>query len=195
VEADIRRVVAAALAQTGRIDVLVNNAGMLRFGSLEESDPAIWEAVLRVNAFAPWRFMVAVLPAMRVAGGGAIVNISSIGGLKAFAGVGLYCTSKAALQMLSQVMALEVAADNIRVNLVCPSMVEGTEIADPMFGAEGSAEYWERIRPLHPLGRNGKPEDVADAVLFLASAQSAWMTGAILNLDGGRHLATGRPVI
>jgi meso-butanediol dehydrogenase/(S,S)-butanediol dehydrogenase/diacetyl reductase len=181
------------MEKTGRIDILVNNAGVMRFGKLDETDHSSWDMQMLTNAYAPWRLMVAVLPELRKVGGGSIINISSIAGLKAFPGVGLYCTSKAALQMLSQVMAMEAASDNIRVNLICPAVVEDTELPFPIFGEEKASEFYDNMRPLHPLGRNGTPEDVADAALFLASDQSSWITGTILNLDGGRHLATNRP--
>nr|HID60029.1 SDR family oxidoreductase [Desulfobacterales bacterium] len=121
-----------------------------------------------------------------------IINISSIAGLKAFPSVGLYCTSKPALQMLSQVMAMEVASDNIRVNLICPPVVEDTELSVPIFGEENVSEFYDNMRPLHPLDRNGKPKDVTEAAFFLASEESSWITGITLNVDGGRHLATNR---
>jgi len=98
VEGDIRRVVEETLTNFGGIGVLVNVAGLLHFGRLDQSHPSVWDRIMRVNAYAPWRIMVAVLPAMRTAGGGSIINISSINGIKAFPGAGLYCTSKAALR-------------------------------------------------------------------------------------------------
>lgn len=190
---DVQRVVREAAQRFGAIHVLVNNAARLHFGRLEDAEPAAWDRMLRTNTLAPWRFMVAVLPAMRRAGGGAIVNVSSINGIKAFPGAGLYCTSKAALQMLSQVMAMEVAADHIRVNLILPGTVEDTDFCTPMVGRENLVRFYETLRPLHPLGRSATPADVADAALFLASDLSRHVTGVLLNVDGGRHLATNRP--
>ena len=102
--------------------------------------------------------------------------------------------SKAALQMVSQVMAMEAAKDNIRVNLIAPAVVEGTEIADPVYGSENVVhDFYDRLRPLHPLGRNGRPQDIAEAALFFASESSSWISGVVLSVDGGRHLATNRP--
>jgi len=95
--------------------------------------------------------------------------------------------------MLTQVMALELAGEGIRVNAVCPGMVEDTGLGDEVFSPEQVSASYDRFRPLHPLGRNGTPRDVADAVLYLCSASSSWVTGAILPLDGGRHLTTNRP--
>lgn len=193
VEEDIQRTVAETVAKFGGVHVLVNNAGLLHFGKLDESPPSVWDRIMRTNAYAAWRFMVAVLPEMRRAGGGAIINISSINGIKAFPGAGLYCASKAALQMVSQVMAMEVAADNIRVNLILPGLVEDTDFVLEEVGAENLAGFYQSLRPLHPLGRSAKPEDVAKAALFLASEQSDFITGVLLNVDGGRHMATNRP--
>lgn len=194
VESDIERLMSFAAKKTGKIDVLVNNAGVMRFGTLPDSDPGMWDLTMKINVFAPWRLMVAALPHMKKAGGGSIVNISSIAGIKAFPGVGIYCASKAALQSLSQVMAMETAPERIRVNLICPAVVENTELAAPIFG-EKVPDFYSTMRPLHPLGRNGKPVDVAEAALFLASDQSSWITGVILPVDGGRHLSTNRPVV
>ncbi len=193
VEDDVKRLVAETVKAGGTVDILVNNAGIMRFEQLEDSDLALWDRLMKTNTYAPWRLMVEVLPPMRKAGGGSIINLSSIAGLKALPGAGVYCTTKAALQMLSQVMALEVAGDKIRINLICPGLVEDTELADPIFGKEGVPGFYARLRSLHPLGRSGRPQDVADTALFLASDQSAWITGVILPVDGGRHLATNRP--
>jgi NAD(P)-dependent dehydrogenase (short-subunit alcohol dehydrogenase family) len=110
-------------------------------------------------------------------------------------GAGLYCTSKAAVQMLSQTLALEHAPDQIRVNLICPAVVEGTELSLPIVGEAGVQDFYDKLRPCHPLGRNGRPEDVAEAVLYFASEASRWVTGAILPVDGGRLLASNRPKI
>jgi len=192
-EEDINRVVGFTVEKTERIDILVNNAGIMRFKKLENSDPDLWDMTLKTNTYAPWRFMVAVLPAMRKVGGGSIINISSIAGLKPFPGVGIYCMSKAALHMITQVMAVEVATDKIRINAICPAVVENTELSLPIFGEEGAQKYYEEMRLLQPLKRNGKPRDIADGALFLASDQSSWITGVLLSLDGGRHLATNRP--
>jgi NAD(P)-dependent dehydrogenase (short-subunit alcohol dehydrogenase family) len=187
------RLVEAVLAWSRRIDVLVNSAGMMRFGTLLEAPPSQWEELFRINAWVPWRLMAAAAPAMRAAGGGSIVNISTISANRPFPGGGLYGASKAALQLLSQVMAMELAEDRIRVNVLCPGMVEDTELGMEIFGAEGSRRSYERFRSVHPLGRNGKPSDIAEAALFLASPLSSWITGAVVPIDGGRHMASNSP--
>lgn len=191
-EEDVKRVVRQASEKFGRIDILVNNAGVVRLGRLEQVDPSDWDVIMRTNTYAPWRFMVAVLPEMRKVGGGSIINTSSINGIKAFPGDGIYCASKAALQILSQVMAMEVASDHIRVNLILPGFVEGTGFPVPVGKLSGKQEAYKMMSKVHPLGRNGKPEDIADAALFLASDQSCYITGVLLNVDGGRHMAMNR---
>jgi NAD(P)-dependent dehydrogenase (short-subunit alcohol dehydrogenase family) len=188
------RAVAKAVADRGQgLDVLVNCAGMMRFGRLDTLDRAGMQTMFDVNAFAPWRMSVAALPLLRQRSHGAIVNIASISGMRPFEGSGAYCMSKAALVMLTQVMALELAGEGIRVNAVCPGMVEDTGLGEAAFTPEQVAASYDRFRPLHPLGRNGTPADIAEAVLFLAGPASSWITGAILPLDGGRHLTTNRP--
>jgi NAD(P)-dependent dehydrogenase (short-subunit alcohol dehydrogenase family) len=102
-------------------------------------------------------------------------------------------TSKAALQMISQVMAMEVASDQIRVNLILPGLVEDTDFVVDEVGRENLADSYQNLRPLHPMGRSARPDDIAEAALFLASDQSQFITGVLLNVDGGRHMATNRP--
>jgi NAD(P)-dependent dehydrogenase (short-subunit alcohol dehydrogenase family) len=89
-------------------------------------------------------------------------------------------------------MALELASENIRVNVICPGMVEDTELGNGIFSPEQVTASYEKFRPLHPLGRNGKPADVAEAALFFASPESSWVTGSVLPMDGGRHLTTNK---
>lgn len=191
----VKAFVAAVAERFGGVDILVNNAGIMRFKSLAESDEHLWYGIMDTNLMGPWRMMNAVVPYMRKRGSGSIVNLSSIAGHKALPGAGIYCTSKAALGMMSQVAALELAPDRIRVNLIAPGLIEDTELADPIFGAEGIPAFYEKMRALHPLGRSGVPEDAANAALFLASDQSSWISGVLLPLDGGRHLATNRPAL
>ena len=183
---------AAAGFGGGRIDVLVNNAGVMRFAPLAQADEEHWQAMMDVNCWGPRRLMKAALPSMR-ATGGSIVNIASIAGEHAFPGAGAYGAAKRALRHISQVLAMEEAGHGIRVNVICPGVVEDTELLQGAVPAERQAGFLQTFAGLHPLGRNGRPDDVADAVLFFASPMSRWITGAVLPLDGGRHLATNRP--
>jgi len=193
IEDDIKDMLAAAAEKMGGIDILVNNAGVMRFGQLDETLVSEWDLMMMTNAWGPWRLMVHVSHYMREAGGGSIINISSIAGIKAFPGAGIYCASKAALQVLSQTAAMENALNNIRVNCILPALVENTELAAPAVGENNVVGFYEKLRPLHPMGRSGKPSDIAKAALFFASEQSAYITGVQLNVDGGRHMATNRP--
>jgi len=194
-QAQIQGLVKTTLNRFGGIDVLVNNAGVMRFDNLVQADDQTYELLMRTNVWAPWRFSVAVIPYMKQRGGGSIITISSVAGLRPMLGAGLYCTSKAAVQIISQTLALEHAPDQIRVNVICPAAVENTELSIPIFGEEGVEEFLNRLKPCHPLGRNGKPEDIANAALYLASDSSRWVTGVILPVDGGRMLTSNRPKI
>ena len=193
VEEDIENLLAVAAQRTGAIDILVNNAGAMQFATADTAPMSDWDLMMRTNAWGPWRLMARVVPYMKKAGGGSIVNISSIAGIKAFPGASLYCASKAALQVFSQVAAMENASENIRVNCILPAVVEDTELAASALGEENVPAFLDKFAPLHPLGRNGRPVDIADAALFLASPQSSWITGVLLNVDGGRHMTTNRP--
>ena len=97
------------------------------------------------------------------------------------------------MQVFSQVAAMENASENVRVNCILPAVVEDTELTASALGEENVQAFWDKFGPLHPLGRNGKPVDIAEAALFFASRQSSWITGVLLNVDGGRNLATNRP--
>lgn len=191
----VAQFVAHVVQRFGGLDVVVNNAGIMRFGSVMDATEDLWQTIWNTNTLGPWRVMRAALPHLRARGGGSIVNISSIAGHKSLPNAGVYCTSKAALNMMSQVAALEWAADRIRVNLIAPGFVEETELANPIFGPAELEAFRQKMRVLHPLGRAGLPADVADAALYLASDQSSWMTGVVLPLDGGRHIVTNRPPV
>lgn len=192
-DGDIAALFDAVADTAGSVDILVNNAGVMRFHTLAETPLDEWDLMMRTNTWGPWRTMIHAAPHMLRTGGGSIVNISSIAGIKAFPGVGAYCASKAALQTISQVMAMEYARENIRVNCILPALVEDTELSNPIFGERNVHGFWERMRELHPMGRNGKPVDIAEAALFFASERSSWITGVLMSVDGGRHMATNRP--
>ncbi len=192
---EVDRFVTTVARAFGGVDILVNNAGIMRFSPLVEMEEDLWSDLLEVNTLGPWRMMKAVYPHMKARGGGAVVNLSSIAGHKSLPNVAGYCSAKAALTMMSQVAALEWAGDGIRVNVIAPGLVEDTELADPIFGKDGVPAFYEKLRSLHPLGRSGTTDDVADLALFLVTEQSSWITGAMIPLDGGRHLATNRPPV
>jgi meso-butanediol dehydrogenase/(S,S)-butanediol dehydrogenase/diacetyl reductase len=183
--ADIARAVQQTLEAFGRIDVLVNNAGILLPGTAESHSEEEWQRTFDVNLRAAWLLSRAVLPHMRVLGGGSIINMASVLGLAGAKNRLAYAASKGALVMLTRCMAVDHASENIRVNCICPGFVE-TELTDGMLARspDPDAERQRRVR-LHPLGRLGKPEDVAALAVYLASEESAWVTGAAIPVDGG----------
>ena len=182
---DSRRAVDEVEREFGRLNVLVNNAGILNVSTAETISEEDWDRVIDTNLKGPFLMSRAVLPAFRRAGGGSIVNIGSVLGLVAMKDRAAYCASKGGVTLLTKAMAMDHAHENIRVNCICPSLVE-TELVEELFGAseEGRAARQARIGSL-PLGRMGKPEDIAELALFLASDESSWMTGTAIPVDGG----------
>jgi NAD(P)-dependent dehydrogenase (short-subunit alcohol dehydrogenase family) len=184
-------IVDAALARFGAIEVLVNAAGIIANGTLESTDDTAWDAMLDVNLRAPFRLMRAAAPHL-ARSGGAIVNVSSVTGLRAFPGVLAYCVSKSGVDQLTRCAALELAPRGVRVNAVNPG-VTVTNLHRRSGMEEGAYEaFLERSRQTHPLGRAGTPEEIAELILFLASERSGWMTGETIAIDGGRHLTCAR---
>jgi NAD(P)-dependent dehydrogenase (short-subunit alcohol dehydrogenase family) len=187
--------VAAAFARLehhfGRLDALVNNAGVAVFAPLMETSDADWSRVLAVNLTGPFLCAKAAVPLMRNHGGGAIVNITSISGLRASTLRSAYGTSKAALAHLTKQLAVELAELGIRVNGVAPGPVD-TAMAKTVHSAEIRADYHDAI----PLNRYGLEEELAEAVFFLCSDRASYITGQILAVDGGFDAAgVGLPTL
>jgi NAD(P)-dependent dehydrogenase (short-subunit alcohol dehydrogenase family) len=183
------RVIERTLAEFGRIDILFNNAGIVTKGTAETTEEEIWNETLAINVTAVWRMNKLVIPQMKKQGGGVIVNNGSdwsvVAGKNAFP----YIVSKGAIGMMTKAMALDFARDNIRVNAVCPGdtfvdrwIEKGYfEYSDPVSLEQAIKDSSAYI----PMGRFGKPEEIAKAVLFLASDDSSFMTGHLLLVDGG----------
>ena len=182
---DALRTIAETEQAFSRVDILVNNAGMLSVSTIETLSEDDWDRVMATNVKGPFLMSRAVLPALRRAGGGSIVNVGSILGLVAMKDRAAYCASKGGLTMLTKAMALDHARDKIRVNCICPSIVE-TELVRGLFSEseEGRNLREARLATL-PIRRFGNPEDVAELAIYLASDQSSWMTGTAIPLDGG----------
>jgi NAD(P)-dependent dehydrogenase (short-subunit alcohol dehydrogenase family) len=183
--ADAEEAVRGTAARFGGLDVLVNSAGVLHVSTVENIPEEEWDRLMSINVKGPFLMSRAALPEFRKAGGGAIVNIGSVLGLVAIKNRAAYCTSKGGVTMLTKAMALDHAHEGIRVNCICPSIVE-TELVKELFdaSAEGRAARRERVAGI-PLGRMGRPEDVAEMAVYLASKESSWVTGVAIPLDGG----------
>ncbi len=169
------------LQHFGRITTVVNNAGALVAGTAESLSEDDWEHTFNVNVRGTWLLSRAALPHLREAGGGSIINIGSVLSLVGARNRVAYTASKAAVLGLTRAMALDHASENIRVNCICPGMVE-TEMIAP-FNADPAARS-QRLA-MHPVGRFGQPEDIAGLAVFLASDESAWTTGTAFPVDGG----------
>jgi NAD(P)-dependent dehydrogenase (short-subunit alcohol dehydrogenase family) len=147
--------------------------------------------MLDLNLRAPFRLLRAAIPQL-VARRGAVVNVSSVAGPRAFPGLAAYCVSKAALDQLTRCAALELAASGVRVNAVDPGVVVSNLHLRSGMAPEAYAAFLERSKQTHPLGRTGQAEEIAELVLFLASPRAGWITGETVCIDGGRHLTCAR---
>lgn len=180
-EHDWQQAVDALVSRFGKLDVLVNNAGIYQGGTVEETTEESWDKVLNVNAKGVFLGTKAAIPAMKEADGGSIVNISSVAGLVGSARTTAYNASKGAVRLLTKATAIQYANDGIRANSVHPGPIE-TPMLEQVYP---NAEMRQSRMSTVPLGRIGTPEDVALGVLFLASDESSYMTGSELVIDGG----------
>jgi len=183
-EEEVKMVVEETVKKFGKLDILVNNAGIFpKIKQLHEISELEWSKVLDVNLNGPFRFAKFSIPYLQKTSG-TIINVSSDAGLKAYEGFNAdaYSASKAALVILTKCWALEYAKDKIRVNCICPGVVD-TEMTKPFLKTEKDREFMDND---HPIGRIGQPDEIAKSVLFLTSEDSSWTTGAILAVDGGQ---------
>ena len=182
---DAEHAISETAGKFGKLNVLVNNAGTLSVSTVDTISEEDWDRVITVNLKGPFLTSRAALKEFRKVGGGTIVNVGSVLGLVAMKDRAAYCASKGGLTMLTKAMALDHAHENVRVNCICPSIVE-TELVKGLFD---DSEQGKRLKQSRmgtiPLGRFGKPADVADLAVFLASDESSWLTGAAIPLDGG----------
>jgi len=189
-EEDARRMVQATVERFGRLDVLFNNAGVESAMPLTEVPEEEWDRVIGVNLKGVYLGCKYAIPEMLKTGGGAIVNTASGAGLLGVAGLTTYCASKGGVVLLTKALAVEWARAGIRVNAVCPGvirtpMVERAIERGDMGRGQDREEVWRRLGEVHPMGRYGQPEEVARAVLFLASDEASFITGVALPVDGG----------
>ncbi len=184
-------VVSKTLKHFGGIDVLVNAAGHISSGNIENTSLAAWDAMLTINLRAPFLLMQKALPAI-IERRGNIVNVSSVTGLRAFPGVLAYCVSKAGLDQLTRCAALELAARGVRVNAVNPGVVVTEIHKRGGMTKEQYDAFLEHSKTTHPLGRVGQAQEIAELIFFLASEGASWITGATYSIDGGRALTCAR---
>ncbi len=180
-EQDIQRLVDTTLKELGKVDILINNAGTFTGGPLHETDAEAWDRVFNINMTGVFQLTRRVLPSMVEQGSGSIIHISSILGIVAMPQTAAYNASKGALNQFSKSIAVEYGAQGIRSNALCPGMIE-TEMTEELRSDTALMAEWIKD---YPLGRFGQPEEVAQACLFLASDESAFITGTTLPIDGG----------
>jgi len=182
---------ARATEKLGGLDVLVNAAGILKAGRIEDTDLWLWDEMMNINLRSVFHLMKLAVPHLERSRGN-IVNVSSVTGPRSFPGVLAYCVSKAAVDQLTRCAALELAAKGIRVNEVNPGVVVTELHRAGGMNEEAYAAFLEHSKTTHPLGRVGKADEVADLIYFLASDGAGWITGATVSIDGGRALTCAR---
>ena len=174
-----------AVAAAGPVDILVNNAGWDMFKPFLATDPAFWQKIIAINLVGPMNLMHCVLPGMVERGGGKVVNIASDAGRVGSSGEGPYSACKGGIIALTKTIARELAGKGVRLNTVCPGLTETAMLEAFMQGAGNPDKLREAYRRAVPIGRLGKPEDIAGAVLFLASDDADFITGQTISVSGG----------
>lgn len=168
-----------------KLDILVNAAGIIDTGTIESTTLEDMKNMMEINVYSVFHLIQLTVPELKKSKG-SVVNISSVTGLRAFPGVLAYCVSKAGVDQLTRVVALELAPFGVRVNAVNPGVVVTNLHKRGGMDEQSYNEFLEKSKLTHPLGRVGKPEEVAEAISFLASEKSGWITGVTLPVDGGR---------
>ncbi len=189
-EADCQAAAETAAAAFGRIDILYNNAGQGSRGRADTLDPGQWRRIIEVNLTSAYLMSRAVVPHLRAAGGGSIVNTCSISGMAGDYDMAPYNAAKGGIINLSRSMALDYAQENIRVNAVCPGVISDTVMAGNLHRGPGGLDTWNaRI----PMARTGAAVEVARVLAFVGSDAASYMTGAVIPVDGGLTAHTGMP--
>jgi len=184
-QTDIDRILQKVNAAFGTPNVLVNNAGVLHIGTAEQISEEQWDQTFTINVRGAWLLSRAILPHMRKAGGGSIVNVASVLGINGARLRAAYSASKGALILLTKCMAIDHGVEKIRVNAICPSFIETDLTAEVIRKAPDPSAVRKERMGVHPIGRLGEPEDLAGLAVYLASDESSWVTGAAMPVDGG----------
>jgi NAD(P)-dependent dehydrogenase (short-subunit alcohol dehydrogenase family) len=182
---EIARVVEQTAAHFGGLNVLLNNAGVLHIGTAEQITEAQWDETFNVNVKGLWLLSRGILPHLRKAGGGSIINMASVLGINGAPNRASYAPSKGAVVLLTKCMAIDHGHEHIRVNAICPSFVETDLTATVISQAPDPKAVRSARIAAHPIGRLGQPEDIAGLAVYLASDESSWVTGSIFPVDGG----------
>jgi NAD(P)-dependent dehydrogenase (short-subunit alcohol dehydrogenase family) len=190
-EAEIERVVRETIQAFGGIDVLINAAGIIANGNVENTKLRDWDYMFNVNARAPFYLTQRAMPYL-IERKGNVVNVSSVTGIRAFPNVLAYCASKAALDQMTHCIALEVAGKGVRINAVNPGVTVTMLHRAGGMNDEQYTAFLEHSKTTHPLGRVGTAAEVADLIYFLASPRAGWITGVSMPIDGGRHQTCAR---
>jgi dehydrogenase/reductase SDR family protein 4 len=179
---DVQKLITETISAYGRIDILVNNAATNpTFGPVIETNEAAFDKIMNVNVKGPFEIAKKAYPFMKEKKSGSIINISSVGGLRPEAGLGIYSMSKAALISLTKVMAKEWGDDNIRANVICPGLIK-TKFSEALWSND---KIMHTMMKMLPIKRVGTPEEIAALALFLGSDASAYCTGSVFTADGG----------
>lgn len=189
---DPARVVEEVVRLAGRLDVLVNNAGVMQEARAEDMSLADWERTIHVNLTAPFLFIRAALQHLRAVGG-SIVNIGSIEGLGSNPRHAAYCASKAGLHGLTRAIAIDHSAEGVRCNAVAPGWIDTDLNVDFVQGMPDPVAFMKEIGRIHPVGRTGKPDEVGALVAWLASDEASFVTGQVWTIDGGRMVKLSLP--
>ncbi len=189
--AEIEKVVANSVAEFGRLDILINAAGIIGSGTVETTTLTDWDQMFNINLRAPFYLMQQAMPYL-VATQGNVVNVSSVTGPRAFPGILAYCASKAGLDHLTRSAALEMAPKGVRINAVNPGVVITNLHRESGMDPAAYETFLEHSKSTHPLGRVGRAEEVANLIYFLASPQAGWITGVTYLIDGGRGQTCAR---
>jgi NAD(P)-dependent dehydrogenase (short-subunit alcohol dehydrogenase family) len=188
---DNRRVVEAAVAKLGKLDILVNAAGVIGNDSILGAKPDEWRRLMDINLDGVYSMTRHAAPHLIKNRGGSILTLSSVTSIRPYPNILGYCVSKAGVDMFTRCLALELAPHGVRVNAINPGVVV-TELHTVTNAVADYAGFLERSKTTHPLGRVGQPDDIAACALFLASDEAGWITGACVNVDGGRQLMSAR---